>query len=275
MILSGGRDQLAAAPEALRHRPGAELRRLGIPVVARPARASARTSRTTSSSTSRSPASSRSRSTRRIEPAGQGADRPATGSCAATASARPTTSRPAASSAAAPASRYPDLQYPLPAARGRPTTAAASRDRARLPGPCRADALEEPRLGPARARPTRATRRDPLQLHEPRRTTGRRCAPCVRLTREIFAQPAFDPYRGREIQPGADVDERRRDRRLHPRQGRERLPPLLHLPDGPRRRPDGRGRPRGAGASASSGCASSTPRSCRRSPPATSTRRRS
>ncbi|WP_088346766.1 MULTISPECIES: choline dehydrogenase [Rhodomicrobium] len=28
---------------------------------------------------------------------------------------------------------------------------------------------------------------------------------CVRLTREIFAQPAFDPYRGREIQPGAEV----------------------------------------------------------------------
>jgi choline dehydrogenase len=28
---------------------------------------------------------------------------------------------------------------------------------------------------------------------------------CVRLTREIFNQPAFDPYRGREIQPGADV----------------------------------------------------------------------
>ncbi len=28
---------------------------------------------------------------------------------------------------------------------------------------------------------------------------------CVRLTREIFAQRAFDPYRGREIQPGAQV----------------------------------------------------------------------
>ncbi len=28
---------------------------------------------------------------------------------------------------------------------------------------------------------------------------------CVRLTREIFAQHAFDPYRGREIQPGANV----------------------------------------------------------------------
>ncbi|MEM9794935.1 MAG: choline dehydrogenase [Pseudomonadota bacterium] len=27
----------------------------------------------------------------------------------------------------------------------------------------------------------------------------------IRLTREIFAQPAFDPYRGAEIQPGADI----------------------------------------------------------------------
>ncbi|HYL72337.1 MAG TPA: GMC oxidoreductase, partial [Candidatus Dormibacteraeota bacterium] len=29
---------------------------------------------------------------------------------------------------------------------------------------------------------------------------------CVRLTREIFAQAAFDRYRGREIQPGAGVE---------------------------------------------------------------------
>jgi choline dehydrogenase len=28
---------------------------------------------------------------------------------------------------------------------------------------------------------------------------------CVRLTREVFAQPAFAPYRGREIQPGTGV----------------------------------------------------------------------
>ncbi len=28
---------------------------------------------------------------------------------------------------------------------------------------------------------------------------------CVRVSREILAQPAFDPYRGAEIQPGADV----------------------------------------------------------------------
>ena len=55
---------------------------------------------------------------------------------------------------------------------------------------------------------------------------------CVRLTREIFAQPAFDPYRGRHIQPGADVVTEERDRRLRPRQGRERLSPVLHLQDG-------------------------------------------
>jgi len=29
---------------------------------------------------------------------------------------------------------------------------------------------------------------------------------CIRLTREILAQPALDPYRGREVQPGAGVD---------------------------------------------------------------------
>ena len=55
---------------------------------------------------------------------------------------------------------------------------------------------------------------------------------CVRLTREIFAQRAFDPYRGREISPGEDMRQRRGDRRLRPRACRERLPPLLHLQDG-------------------------------------------
>ena len=29
---------------------------------------------------------------------------------------------------------------------------------------------------------------------------------CVKLTREIFAQPAFDPYRGEELAPGADIN---------------------------------------------------------------------
>jgi len=36
----------------------------------------------------------------------------------------------------------------------------------------------------------------------PRRMTGSRCVPVLRLTREVFAQPAFDRYRGREIPAG-------------------------------------------------------------------------
>jgi choline dehydrogenase len=65
---------------------------------------------------------------------------------------------------------------------------------------------------------------------------------CIRLTREIFAQAAFDPFRGKEISPGSAGAERRGTRRLHPRACRERLSSLRHLQDGPRRRSDGRGR---------------------------------
>ena len=71
---------------------------------------------------------------------------------------------------------------------------------------------------------------EPNYLAEERDRTDLRA--CVRLTREIFAQPAFDRYRGRELMPGADVTSDRRDRRLRPRQGRQRLSSLLHLPDG-------------------------------------------
>ena len=53
----------------------------------------------------------------------------------------------------------------------------------------------------------------------------------VRLTREIFAQPAFAPYAGREIQPGA-ARRATRDRRLPAREAGERLPPLRRLQDG-------------------------------------------
>ena len=69
---------------------------------------------------------------------------------------------------------------------------------------------------------------------------------CVRLTREIFAQPAFDAYRGREMQPGADVMADVADRRIRARQGRERLSPFLHLQDGFARRLDGSRGPGGA-----------------------------
>ena len=57
---------------------------------------------------------------------------------------------------------------------------------------------------------------------------------CVRLTREIFAQRAFDRYRGREIQPGAEVQtDAQIDEFVRAKVG-ERLPPLLHLPHGQR-----------------------------------------
>ena len=61
---------------------------------------------------------------------------------------------------------------------------------------------------------------------------------CIRLTREIFGQKAFDPYRGREIPPGASVQSDDEIDALHPRTCRKRLPSLRHLPHGPRRRSD-------------------------------------
>ena len=54
----------------------------------------------------------------------------------------------------------------------------------------------------------------------------------IRLTREILGQPALDPYRGAEIQPGDRVTGGRRDRCLGAGQCRERLSRLLHLQDG-------------------------------------------
>ena len=35
--------------------------------------------------------------------------------------------------------------------------------------------------------------------------TGVKCATVSGLTREIFSQPAFEPFRGAEISPGKDV----------------------------------------------------------------------
>ncbi len=64
---------------------------------------------------------------------------------------------------------------------------------------------------------------------------------CIRLTREIFAQDAFAPYRGKEIQPGASVqsdaelDEFIRDH------AESAYHPMRHLSYGQGRRPNGRG----------------------------------
>jgi choline dehydrogenase len=73
---------------------------------------------------------------------------------------------------------------------------------ARLPGARRAHALEEPRLGAAGLDQSLRQAAHLVQLPEPPDDWTEMRA-CVRLTREIFAQPAFDRYRGREIQPGA------------------------------------------------------------------------
>ena len=71
---------------------------------------------------------------------------------------------------------------------------------------------EEPRLGAHRLARPAGQAQDPVQLHAAR---GRPCEnwrACIRLTREILAQPAMDAYRDDEIQPGNAVRSRRRDR---------------------------------------------------------------
>ena len=68
-------------------------------------------------------------------------------------------------------------------------------------GPMRSKSRGWVRLGGPDARSTPRIRYN--YLSDPGDWTEMRAA--LRLTREIFAQPAFDRYRGREIQPGADV----------------------------------------------------------------------
>ena len=58
---------------------------------------------------------------------------------------------------------------------------------------------------------------------------------CVRLTREIFAQPAFDPLSRPGACAGRGGAERRGDRRFRARDRPERLPSLRDLQDGHRR----------------------------------------
>ncbi|MGH7072250.1 MAG: choline dehydrogenase, partial [Acetobacteraceae bacterium] len=99
--------------------------------------------------------------------------------------------------------RYPDIQYhflPL----------AVSYDGKRLVtehgfqahvGPMRSKSRGFVRLGSADPE-EKPTIRFNYMSHEDDRAEMRAA---VRLTREIFAQPAFDPYRGREIAPGVQV----------------------------------------------------------------------
>jgi len=98
---------------------------------------------------------------------------------------------------------YPDIQYhflPMAVAYDGSTLAQEHGFQAHV-GPMRSKSRGWVRL--ASASPLDKPRILFNYLSQPDDWTEMRA--CVRLTREIFAQPAFDRYRGREIQPGADV----------------------------------------------------------------------
>jgi len=99
--------------------------------------------------------------------------------------------------------RYPDLQYhflPLAVAYDGSSGASEHGFQAHV-GPMRTRSRGWVRL--RSADPTQAPRIFFNYLGAADDLTEMRA--CVRLTREIFAQPAFERYRGREIQPGTGV----------------------------------------------------------------------
>ena len=98
---------------------------------------------------------------------------------------------------------YPDIQYhflPMAVAYDGSTLAQEHGFQAHV-GPMRSKSRGWVRLASANLRDKPRIRFNYLS-HADDWTEMRAC---VRLTREIFAQPAFDRYRGREIQPGAAV----------------------------------------------------------------------
>jgi choline dehydrogenase len=98
---------------------------------------------------------------------------------------------------------YPDIQYhflPMAVAYDGSTLAQEHGFQAHV-GPMRSKSRGWVRL--ASARPEDKPRILFNYLSHPDDWVEMRA--CVRLTREIFAQPAFDRYRGRELQPGPDV----------------------------------------------------------------------
>jgi choline dehydrogenase len=98
---------------------------------------------------------------------------------------------------------YPDIQYhflPMAVAYDGSTLAQEHGFQAHV-GPMRSKSRGWVRL--ASANPEDKPRVLFNYLSEPDDWTEMRA--CVRLTREIFAQPAFDRYRGRELQPGEAV----------------------------------------------------------------------
>ena len=102
-----------------------------------------------------------------------------------------------------PGVAYPDIQYhflPMAVAYDGSTLAQEHGFQAHV-GPMRSKSRGWVRL--ASTNPLDKPRILFTYLSQPDDWTEMRA--CVRLTREIFAQAAFDRYRGREIQPGKDV----------------------------------------------------------------------
>ena len=102
-----------------------------------------------------------------------------------------------------PGIAYPDIQYhflPMAVAYDGSTLAQEHGFQAHV-GPMRSKSRGWVRLASSDPHDKPTIRFN--YLSEPDDWTEMRA--CVRLTREIFAQPAFDRYRGRELQPGAEV----------------------------------------------------------------------
>ncbi len=83
---------------------------------------------------------------------------------------------------------------------------------------------------------------DSIQLHEPSRRLGRHARLRAARSRDFFAERVRSLSWTRD-QPRRRSHERRGHRRLCAGAGRERLPPVVHVQDGERRRSRRRGRP--------------------------------
>ena len=99
--------------------------------------------------------------------------------------------------------RYPDIQFhflPVAVSYDGSSLAREHGFQAHV-GPMRSRSLGWVRLRSAQPSDPPRIRFNYMSRHE----DWTQMRACVRLTREIFAQPAFDRYRGREISPGAEV----------------------------------------------------------------------
>ena len=265
------RHQLAAAADAVRHRPGRP---------AAPARH--RRGRTTCPGVGRNLQDHlemyiQYECTKPItlysveNPLLQGEGRGASGSCSAAACATSAHLEAGGfirSRAGHPAPGHP---VPFPAVGGERPRPPAGRP-PRLPGPCRHHARRPRAAGSSCARPTRATKPDPaaeLPDHRgrPRRHAGLRPAD----PRDLRPERPSTPIAGPRSRPAPRCAPTTRSTPSSAAKADSAYHPSCTCKMGVD--DDGGGRPRDPGARRSRGCGSSTPRSCRRSSAATSTRR--